>query len=87
MNICTWRNPTIAVYNTQDTGISLSKSNFVASAESCDDDMQYHANIQLLRRFQGLGNDKEQSQKSESLILAAMFEGDKGNPKEISPQD
>ena len=60
MTICTWRNPTIAVYNTQDTGISLSKSDVVASAESCDDDMQYHANIQLLRRFQGLGNDKEQ---------------------------
>ena len=51
MTICTWRNPTIAVYNTQDTVISLSKSDVVASAESCDDDMQYHANIQLLRRF------------------------------------
>ena len=34
MTICTWRNPTIAVYNTQDTGISLSKSDVVASAES-----------------------------------------------------
>ena len=87
MTICTWRNPTIAVYNTQDTGISLSKSDVVASAESCDDDMQYHANIQLLRRFQGLSNDKEQSLKSESLILAEMVEGDKGHPNEMSPQD
>ena len=87
MTICTWRNPTIAVYNIQDTGMSLSKSDVVASAESCDDDMQYHANIQLLWRFQGLSNDKEQSLKSESLILAEMVEGDKGHPNEMSPQD
>ena len=48
INICTLQNPTIAILNTQDTGVTVSKKDVIASAEPCDDEMQYHANVQML---------------------------------------
>ena len=95
INICTLQNPTIAISNTQDTGVSVSKKDVIASAETCDDEMQYHANVQLLEKLKEMGScrehshdlDQQLSQETETLLLATMLEDDKEMPPKLSLQD
>ena len=52
INICTLQTPIIAIFNTKSTGVSISKNDVVATAETCDNEMQYHADVQLLKKLQ-----------------------------------
>lgn len=38
ISIYTWKNPGVAIFNTQDTAVKMSKSTWIPNGEICDDD-------------------------------------------------
>ena len=103
INISSPINPTIAIFNTQDTAISISKNDVIAYATPCDDETQFYANILLLQNLKdhhtlkSSENNHEESDKSSSikqlhqetnkLLMASITMETGNNPTKLSPQD